>query len=297
MTLEKETGVIVKNYNGYYYVQTKNDIVPCKIRGRFKKDRFSILTGDNVVFTRPKQQGEGSIEEILPRKNRLPKPAVANVDQIMLVFALKNPDFNQNILDRFLVNAEQAGVPVIICFSKCDLVDLHEFAYIFSLYENIGYQIMPISAQTGYGIDAIKKKLKDNTTVFAGLSGVGKSSLLNAIYPGLELATGKVSDKNSRGKHTTRFSQLIEVEQGYIVDTPGYSFAELVELSVPEIEGAFPEFAEYKINCRFSGCTHAAEPDCSVKQAVEESKIDESRYNTYLSLARESKEAEERKFR
>lgn len=298
MSLEKRTGIVIKNYNSYYYVATGKELVPCKIRGRFKKNKFSLLTGDTVVFSKPDFDGEGSIEEVLPRKNRLFKPAVANVDQIMLVFAVKNPDFNQNVLDRFLISVQQAQVPVSICFSKMDLLDSEdELHKVFALYEKIGHKIFKVSAEKQTSILTLKEALKSKTTVFAGLSGAGKSTLLNNLYPGLELATGEVSLKNSKGRHTTRFSQLIATGEGYIVDTPGFSFTDFESFTVNEVEKTFLEFAPYRDECRFSGCLHISEPNCAVKTALKEGLIDEVRYDNYLAIINEIKEYEERKFK
>lgn len=298
MNLDTKTGMIIKNYNGYYYVKSEGNLVACKIRGKFKKNRFSLLTGDNVVFSQPLPESEGSIEEVLPRRNRLLKPAVANIDQIVLVFAVENPVFNQNILDRFLVMAEQAKVPVTICLSKIDLLDEYEqINDVIKLYQSIGYNVIKLSAKEMLGIEQLKQLLSAKTTVFAGLSGAGKSTLLNALYPGLELATGKVSSKNKKGRHTTRFSQFIETGEGYLVDTPGFSFAETDSMKVEDVKNAFKEFHNYVDSCRFAGCLHINEPACAVKQALGEDLIDDLRYQNYVALINECKENEEREFK
>ena len=290
------TGLVVKNYNGYYYVASEGEIYPCKIRGRLKKERFSLLTGDKVVFT--PSHPEGSIEEILERKNRLIKPAIANVDQIVLVFSLKNPDFNQNVFDRFLVLTEQAGLPVYICLSKADLLDDQELLdSITELYQNIGYKVLVVAKDDAKSFSAVKDILTDKITVFAGMSGVGKSTLLNQLFPRLQLSTGEVSDKNNRGRHTTRFSQLIDIGGGYIADTPGFSSAHLEGLVVTDVQKAFREFARYSDRCRYLSCQHIAEPDCGVKDALANGLINAQRYQNYCSIVEEIKEAEERKYK
>ena len=290
------TGIIVKNYNGYYYVACEDGIFPCKIRGRLKKERFSLLTGDKVLFS--PSHPEGSIEEIFERKNRLIKPAIANVDQIVLVFSLKNPDFNQNVFDRFLVLTEQAGIPLYICLSKADMLDDKKILdSITNLYESIGYKILVVAKDDAESLLAVKQILTDKITVFAGLSGVGKSTLLNRLFPGLDLSTGEVSDKNNRGRHTTRFSQLIDIGGGYIADTPGFSSAQFDELTITDVQKAFKEFALYEDKCRYQGCQHIAEPDCRVKEALTNGLINTQRYQNYCNIIGEIKEAEERRYK
>ena len=298
MNLQDKTGVVIKNYNGYYYVDCDGEVFACKIRGRFKKSRFSLITGDNVVFNIGNFDGEGSIEDVLPRKNRLNKPAVANVDQIALVFAVKNPDFNQNVFDRFLVSMHKTNVPIKVIFSKIDLLsDVDEMEKIFSLYEKIGYEILKVSIENKENLLQIKEILKDKTTVFAGLSGVGKSTLINNLYPGLNITTGNVSKKNNRGRHTTRFSQIIAVDGAYLLDTPGFSFTEFEKFNLQDVEQAFLEFAVYREQCRFNGCLHIAEPSCAIKEALQKGLLDQTRYENYLSIINEIKGFDERKFK
>ncbi len=295
MSIVKETGRVLKNYNGYYYVGVENRIIACKLRGRLKKTRFSLLTGDKVIFT-PASNGEGSIEEILPRKNSLLRPAVANVDQLVLVFSVKQPELNLGIVDRFLVFAEQAGVPIIICLTKVDLLEcVEDILPIKALYEQIGYQVLLTSTLEDVCLTELKLALAGKTTVFSGLSGVGKSTLLNGLFPQLDLATGQVSEKSERGRHTTRFSQLIPVEQGYIIDTPGFSLNEMTMLSEQAVKEAFKEFAGYGLTCKFSTCSHIAEPDCSVKAALPEGKINQGRYEHYQEIIQEIRSAKGRR--
>lgn len=289
-------GIVVKNYNGYYYVASAGEVFPCKIRGRFKKERFSLLTGDRVIFSA--DYPEGSVESILKRKNRLIKPAIANVDQIVLVFSLKNPDFNQNVFDRFLTLLEHSGLPVHICLSKADILDDTEtIDAIADIYERIGYKVFVTAKDDEESLAKVKELLSGKVTVFAGLSGVGKSTLLNALFPGMDLSTGEISGKNNRGRHTTRFSQLIDTGDGYIADTPGFSSAHFDELSAGDVKNAFREFSLYSDKCRYPGCMHLAEPGCMVKEALEKGDIDRKRYENYCDIIAEIKDKEERRYK
>ncbi len=286
----ENVGTIIKNYNGYYYVALSNKTVACKLRGRLKKEKFSILTGDRVQISLNEDKSEGNIEQVLSRKNRLIKPAVANIDQIVLVFSLKNPDYKQNIVDRFLVLASQADIPIIICFNKVDLSDIKSCKNIAQIYEQIGYEVLFVSVLTGEGLDGLTAKLHNKITVFAGLSGVGKSSILNYLNPEFSLATGEVSEKNNKGRHTTRYSQLIGFDGGYIIDTPGYALNEFTDFSKEQVSSAFKEFDKYKNDCRFNGCNHLLEPSCAVKMAVEKNIIDKNRYQNYCDIISDLKE-------
>jgi ribosome biogenesis GTPase len=288
-------GRIVKNYNGYYYVDCGGTLWPCKLRGRLKKERFSLLTGDLVEIALPAGTGEGSIEAILARKNHLDKPAVANVDQIALVFAVRDPEFNSKILDRFLLFAEQPAVPVIICLSKTDL--LPGSVDMLAAYGQLGYPIIPVSIIDHTGIERLRQLLAGKVTVFAGLSGAGKSSLLNALAPDLFLATGAVSGKIGRGRHTTRFSQLLPACGGHIIDTPGFTLVETAGLTAGEIAAAFREFVPYRTDCRFATCTHVAEPGCAVKSAVAAGGISAARYGSYRELLQEAQAHAQKRFR
>jgi ribosome biogenesis GTPase len=296
---ERKTGVVIKNYNGYYYVDSAGEAAPCKLRGRLKKERFSLLTGDRVVFTPPERPGgEGCIENILDRRNRLYKPAIANIDQIAMVFSLKNPDFNQNIADRFLVAAEQLAIPIIICLSKADLLtESDSTGRLVCLYGKIGYKVIKTSVVDNTGRQELQELLTGKTTVFSGLSGVGKSTLLNSFYPELALPTGAVSARNNKGRHTTRFSQLLPAGGGYVADTPGFSLAETAEFTEDALKRAFREFTVYQDNCRFAQCVHLNEPDCAVKAALADGLINQARYDNYCALLLEIRTNAKRRFK
>ena len=293
-----QEGRVRKAYNSFFYVETGASVlVSCKLRGRFKKSRrdMGVVPGDRVrIELLP--DGTGVIEAVLPRATLLRRPAVANVSQIMLTFAAAQPDLHPLLLNRFLVLAEWSHIPkVTICLNKMDLAARGAQAFLAD-YERIGYRVLRVSAETGEGLDALRGALRGEVTVFAGPSGVGKSSLLNAAVPGLGLRAGAVSEKIKRGRHTTRVAELLRYEGGYIVDTPGFSAMELGELSLPELPHAFPEFRPFLGECRFQPCTHTHEPDCAVKAAVGAGGIAQERYEAYQSIFQEIEE-EQRQIR
>lgn len=281
-----ETGRVIKSYNSFFYVETGDGLLACRIRGRLKRDRRgigSVCPGDIVEYSRL-QDGTGVVERPLKRKSLLRRPAVANVDQVVLTFAAAQPDLHPLLLNRFLVLAEWSDIPsIIICVNKMDLAKSKDF---LSDYENL-YPIIRVSAKEQEGIGELRKCLAGKVTVFAGPSGVGKSSLLNALDSGLKLVTGDVSEKILRGRHTTRVAELLPYEGGFIADTPGFSAMELSELESAELAGYFPEFIPYLGKCRFSPCTHSHEPDCAVKRAVEGKEISSERYEAYVSILEE----------
>lgn len=286
-------GRVIKAYNSFFYVMTEVGLVSCKLRGRFKKRRQSagVVPGDRVVIDQL-PDGTGVIEQQLPRENLLRRPAVANLTQVVLTFAAAEPNLHPLLLNRFLVLAEWSGIPkIVICINK---MDLHEGPWQDFLhdYEAIGYPVVRVSAHEGQGIEALRSRLSGEVSVFAGPSGVGKSSLLNEINPSLTLATGHVSEKIKRGRHTTRVAELLPYEGGYIVDTPGFSAMEMTELSVTDLPHYFPEFRNYEGTCRFSPCSHTHEPGCAVKAAVEEGRIARERYDAYEQILQEVKEAQ-----
>lgn len=284
-------GIVVKAYNSYYYIQSGNKIVTCKLRGRFKKERFSLIVGDEISYTLTGPD-KGIIEEILPRRSMLKRPMVANVNQVVLTFAAVNPDINPSLVDRFLVIAEFSELDIIICINKVDLTDIDSLTNLVDRYKQIGYKVLTTAAKTGTGIDELRELLYGKISVFAGPSGAGKSTLLNTIQPGLELTTGEVSHKIGRGKHTTRFAELLPLAGGgFVVDTPGFSFTEFTDIEQAHLMDYFPEIAKVAPDCKFNTCLHYKEPQCAVKQAASDGRIHPDRYQSYLEILTEIKES------
>ena len=277
-------GRVIKAYNSFFYVETEGALVTCKLRGKFKK-RQGVYPGDLVdVGLLP--DSTGVVERLLPRESLMRRPLVANVDQVVLTFAAAQPDPHPLLVSRFLVLAEWSGLArILVCVNKSDLPPAAEES--FKVSEAAGYQVLHVSAQTGAGVDAFRRELANHITCFAGPSGVGKSSLLNAIEPGLSLQTGHVSEKIKRGRHTTRVAELLPFAGGYIVDTPGFSSMELDGIDEQLLPSYFPEFRPYLGHCRFSPCSHSHEPDCAVKEAVAAGNIPQERYDAYLSILEE----------
>jgi len=287
-----KSGLVVRSYSGYYYVDCDGVMITCKVKGHMKQKRFSLCTGDRVQLepVPDKTAGEGMITSVLPRKNYLERPTVANLDLLVITLALAQPDFSFLIMDKLLVLAEAARIPVLLVLTKADLVTEEQIESIASVYRNIGYETFVISAKTGLGIDTLRQRLAGKITAFGGPSGVGKSSALNAIQPGVVRTTGEISSKISRGKHTTRYTELIPFNGGYLADTPGFGNVLMESLSPEILPACFPEFRQYEPDCKFSPCSHTHEPVCGVKDAVEENKIAPSRYASYLSILEELKE-------
>lgn len=287
------TGKIIKGIAGFYYVNDgENRVYQCRAKGIFRNRKIKPLVGDNVEFSiLDEEAGEGNIDEILPRKNALVRPAVANVDQALVLFALTQPSPNLNLLDRFLVMMAMEEIPVVICFNKADLGDGAMEEEYKKIYEGAGYEVHFISARTDLGMDQVRELLRGRTTVLAGPSGVGKSSLTNRIQPEASMETGGISRKIERGKHTTRHSELFFVEKDtYMMDTPGFSSMYTPEIEASELKEFFPEFAEFEDECRFLGCVHIGERVCGVKEAVKEGKISLSRYENYRLIYEELKQ-------
>lgn len=285
-------GVIIKALGGFYFIRAGNMVYQCAIRGKIRLEK-QALVGDMVRF-RLIGDEKGVVEEILPRLTKLVRPTVANVNQAVVVFSTRQPDPSALLLDRFLIQVLAAAIAPAICFNKFDLVESAEPALI-AQYEKTGYPVIRVSAKTGSGIDALKELLKNRINVLAGPSGVGKSSLLNALQPGLNLQTGDISRKLRRGKHTTRHVELIPLEQGGLVaDTPGFSNVNLPALNREELTGFYPEFTTYAGRCRFNGCLHCREPECAVKDAVSKGHVSVLRYQNYLSLLEEVIKSERR---
>lgn len=287
------TGKIIKGIAGFYYVHDgKSDVFQCKAKGVFRNRKIKPLVGDDVEFEiTDEKDKEGNITEILPRKNSLIRPAVANIDQAIVVFALMDPEPNLNLLDRFLVMMETQQIPVTICFNKADLTKAGEEEKYRAIYEPAGYDVVFISVYEKEGMDEIRKRIAGKTTVLAGPSGVGKSSLTNCLYPEAEMETGSVSEKIRRGRHTTRHSQLFFLgEKTFMMDTPGFSSMYVEDMESGDLKEYFPEFKQYEDGCRFLGCVHVGEKICGIKEAVEGGKISRSRYDNYVLMYQELKE-------
>ena len=287
------TGKIIKGIAGFYYVHDGYDrVYECKAKGIFRNRKIKPLVGDNVEFEiLDEREGTGNIVSILKRKNSLIRPAVSNVDQALVVFAITEPMPNLNLLDRFLVMMERQRIPAVICFNKIDLSSEEERERLRSIYGPAGYEIHFISTYEKAGIDEIHALIQEKTTVLAGPSGVGKSSLTNFIQPKAQMETGVVSEKIKRGKHTTRHSELFFVEENtYMMDTPGFSSMYIEDLKPEELKECFPEFAPEEDRCKFLGCVHVGEKVCGVKEAVKVGKISQSRYDNYLLLYQELKD-------
>lgn len=284
-------GKIIKGIAGFYYVHTSIGLIECKAKGIFRKDKIKPLVGDIVEIELTDQEKLlGNIIGILPRKNMLIRPAAANIDQALVIFAIVKPDPNYNLLDRFLITMEKQKLPCIICFNKKDIAAEEEKSELAAAYGGCGYHVLFVSGRLEQGIEEIRKLLKGKTTVVAGPSGVGKSTIINALCPQANMETGEISRKIERGKHTTRHAQLFALsDDTYICDTPGFTSLSLFEMEKEELQSFYPEFAEYEKNCRFGGCAHLSEPVCGVKEALKEGKISKVRYDNYVMLYEELK--------
>ena len=286
-------GKIMKGIAGFYYVGVaESGVYECKAKGIFRKDKIKPLVGDDVeIEVLNEEEKLGNIVKILPRRSELIRPAVANIDQALVIFAAREPKPDLSLLDRFLVIMEKQDVPVIICFNKQDLCDEEEVGRLKEIYEACGYPVVLASAKQGEGIEEIKSLLRGKTTTVAGPSGVGKSSLTNLLQNEVQMETGEISKKLGRGRHTTRHSQIIQIEEDtWLYDTPGFTSFYVEEIEKEELRFYFREFFKYEGTCRFQGCTHTHEPGCMVKNALEEGKISKERYENYLELYGELKE-------
>lgn len=287
------TGKILKGIAGFYYVHaTDGNLYECKAKGVFRNRHLKPLVGDDVDITiLDEVEKKGNIDEILPRKNALIRPSVANVDQALVLFSITHPEPNLNLLDRFLVMMEVQEVPVNVCFNKIDLTGGEKKLELKRIYETAGYPVYFTSTRENQGIEEIKALIQGKTTVLAGPSGVGKSSLTNLLHPQAEMETGTISERIQRGKHTTRHSELFEMGRNtYMMDTPGFSSMYIEDMECGRLKDYFPEFESYEENCRFLGCVHIGEKDCGVKDAVEEGKISRNRYENYRLFYQELKE-------
>lgn len=286
-------GKIIKGIAGFYYIHTPGKgVYECKAKGAFRNQKIKPLVGDNVeIDIIDEEAKKGNIVEILERKNQLVRPAVSNVDQALIIFAAAEPTPNLNLLDRFLITMLRQDVETIVCFNKSDIVTIKEIKLLEETYERCGYHVIFTSTLRNEGIDQIRELLQNKTTVLAGPSGVGKSSIINMIKPDANMETGTISEKIKRGKHTTRHSELFNVDETtYIMDTPGFSSLYINEIIENDLKDYFPEFLEYEGYCRFNGCIHINEPDCGVKEALEEGKISNIRYNNYVDMYHELKD-------
>lgn len=284
---DRETGRIIRSLSGFYDVQTPKGTVTCRGRGSLRKNRECPLTGDLVEIT--VEGGKGMVEKILPRQNRFVRPAVANVDALVVFAANVNPVTEPYLIDRVAAIAGDQGVPVYVCVNKCDLDPADELVRI---YQHAGFPVIAASAETGEGTEALRDLLKGKITAFTGNTGVGKSSMLNRLCPGLSLTTGQVSEKLGRGRHTTRHVELFPIgEDTFVMDTPGFASFDTEQMDVilkENLQYAFGDFAHFMGKCQFHDCTHRTEPSCAVRQAVENGDIEKSRYDSYLRLYEKS---------
>lgn len=282
----------MKGIAGFYYVHiVESGVYECKAKGIFRKEKIKPLVGDNVeIEVLEEEEKTGNIVRILPRSNELIRPAVANIDQALAVFAVLKPDPHYNLLDRFLVMMERKEIPVVLCFNKEDIADAARMEELRAVYGGCGYPLFFVSALEGKNIEQVRAVLRGKTTAVVGPSGVGKSSLINVLQPEADMETGAISRKIERGKHTTRHSELFPMdENSYIMDTPGFGSLYVNDFEKEELKHYFPEFRQYEGMCRFQGCDHVHEPGCPVKEAVEDGRIHPIRYRDYIEMYEELK--------
>jgi len=279
-------GVIIKGIGGLYFVKVDDKVIECKARGKFRYTGLTPVIGDKVEILLEADVSKGVIEKIFTRDTEMIRPAVANVTQAFVVFAFKKPDLNMDLLNKFLVLCEYYRLNIVLCLNKLDLVEEVDEDLIKEL-KSVGCDIVFLKAKEGEGLSELKTKIKDNITVFCGPSGVGKSTILNSLLGREAMKTGDISKKSQKGKHTTRHSELIEYEEGFLLDTPGFSALSLDFIEKEQLQDCFPEFEKHKCNCRFSNCMHYKEPNCRVKEAVEANEIYNDRYKFYIKTLEE----------
>ena len=292
-------GRITKGIAGFYYVYAvESGMYECRPKGIFRKEKIKPLVGDYVEFeVLDEEERTGVITQIAPRKNELIRPASSNIDQAMVIFAIENPRPSFSLLDRFLVMVGRQGIPSIVCFNKRELATQEELELLYRTYSQAGYPVLLVSARREEGVEQIRQVLKGKTTVVAGPSGVGKSTITNLLQSEICMETGEISRKLKRGRHTTRHAQLIAIDgDTYLMDTPGFSAMAVEDMGKEELKSYFREFWKYEEECRFQGCVHISEPDCGVIRAVREKKISPIRYEDYKELYEELKEKEKRRY-
>ena len=286
-------GKIIKGIGGFYYIHAEHQgIYECKAKGVFRNRKIKPLVGDNVeIDVIDEAEKKGNIRDILPRKNELIRPAVANIDQALVFFAAAQPEPNLGLLDRFLLQMEYRNIPTVIGFNKCDLTETDRIRELEEAYGRSGYPLIFVSVREEQGLENLKAMLAGKTTALAGPSGAGKSSLMNWLLPEAEMETGAVSEKIKRGRHTTRHSELFHLGEGtYLFDTPGFSSLYLADFTDETLKLYFREFSDFEDECRFMGCNHINEPDCGIKKALEDGKISRVRYEHYVQMYQELKE-------
>ncbi len=285
-------GVIIKGVGGFYEVQAEGALHTCRARGKFRRDGLTPLPGDMVEFTPGNGEELGYVDKILPRRNALKRPAVANVDTLVLVTAAANPEPDLLLLDKLLIASRPMGMEVLLVINKCDLAAPGAAEAIASEYGGAVSAVIPMSAQSGLGRELLYERLAGRCTCLAGQSGVGKTSILNSLFPDrVAMETGDVSRKTSRGRHTTRHAELLPVDGGgAVVDTPGFSLMEMDQMEPARLPECYPEFVPFAADCRFAGCLHDAEPGCAVKKAVADGAIPSGRHSRYREILKETRE-------
>lgn len=283
-------GLIVKGIGGFYYVDTGSEIIEAKGRGIFKKDGITLAVGDRVELEIiDEAEKKGVINSIYPRKNQFIRPPIVNVDTFVVVFAASKPKPNLVLVDKFLVMAEMHGVEAVICINKSDLVSRDELDEYRNVYDGI-YPVIAVSARTGEGMDELKKAISGKTAAFAGPSGVGKSTITNALVPHANMETGSISEKTKRGRHTTRHAEIFKAEGGgRIFDTPGFTSFEIMEADEDSLMHYYPDIEHFSGDCYYDNCRHLKEPQCAVREALKEGKIHRLRYESYSANMEEIK--------